>query len=279
MTRGVPLVADLANAYKDKGLVVLSITAFNSELADFLAEHEAKYSIANVPLGDKSCVYADVDRNGFSYMFLIGRNGKILWRDNYIIKEKEFLKALGKAMLAREVPPLERELDPTLHKAMAEYLDGQFAKARNLAAKVQGKYDGKADALSQKIAEDAAYFSEHVAKLARELLARMKQARDDKQGLAFVEALDALAQGFPKSAEAKEAQIMEKEAGKEKEFASEMKAARAWQSLLEKYPILFPIEPDKASKAFARKLKKFIKDYKDLSPAAEAEKLLAIYGA
>ena len=279
MTRGVPLVADLANAYRDKGLVVLSITAFNSELKEFLAEHDARYSIANVPLGDKSCAYVDVDRNGFSYMFLIGRNGKILWRDNYIIKEKEFLKALGKAMLTREVPPLERALDPALEKAVSEYLDGRFAKARDMAAKIQGKCEGKANAASQKLAEDAANLVTRVDEVAKELLARMKQARVDKQGLAFVEALDALAQGFAKGDEAKEAQRMEKEAGKDKEFASEMKAARAWQSLLEKYPVLFPIEPDKASKAFARKLKKFVKEYKDRSPAVEAEKLLAMYGS
>jgi hypothetical protein len=277
MTRGVPLVAGLSNAYREEGLVVISITAYNDKLKDFLAKHEARHSIAVMSISDKSCDYVDIDRNGFTYAFIIGRNGKILWRDNYVVKEKEFLKALGGALRTRYVPPLERDLDLAIQDAVAEYLDSGFAKARDLSTKAKEKYSRKEDDASRKIVEDADYLTNRIGEVAKDLLDRMRQALEDKKGLPFVEALDALTEGFAKCDEAKEAQDLEKEAVKDKSFSAELKAARALRDLLEKYPVLFPIEANRESKSFAKKLAKFVKDYKDLSAAREAEKLLGRY--
>lgn len=65
----------------------------------------------------KSCPYVDVGRNGFTYVYIVGRAGTIVWRGNQTVRDKEFLEAVGEALAVKETPPIGKALAPALDAA------------------------------------------------------------------------------------------------------------------------------------------------------------------
>jgi hypothetical protein len=278
MRRGVPLLADLLNAYAGEGLVAISFTANNPELRAFVQKHNLKNSIALMSVNDTSNPYVHIRKNGFTHIFIIDRNGKIRWCGDYVVKEKEFLKALWKILNEEPVPSLEKALDPALDPAVSLYCDGLFAKAEKAALKIRNKYGKKKDPASLKIVEEADYLSGKIGQVGEQLFERLEEAKSSGSGIPFIKALDMLVDGFAKTDRADKARSIEKLASKDKNFGLEIKAARAWLALLDKYQLLFPIEKNAAARSFCSKIKKFTKTYAGLSAADEAEKMLARLG-
>ena len=193
-------------------------------------------------------------------------------------KEKEFLKALWQVLNEEPVLPLGKRLDAALEPAVSLYCDGRFTKARSAALKTLKSREKKSDAASGRIVQNAKYLLQRIDVGAEELLNRMQKARHNIQGIPFVRAFKQLSRGFKGSEVAKKAKALDKEAARDKEFAKELKAAREWLSLLEKYPVLFPIEKSSGTQSFAGKLKKFVDKHQGLLPADEAKKVLNRFG-
>ncbi len=222
----------------------------------------------------KSCPYVDVGRNGFTYLFVVGRDGTIVWRGNHTVKDKEFLKAVGRALAVNEAPPIGKVLSPALDSAVARYAESRFFQSRTAAQKVLDKHASKSSESSAKIARDAAFLIERIDAYSAELLEEMAAARESGSALAFVEAARRLTIGFSKSISARKVRELEKQALADRQFAARIKVAREWLELAEKRPVLFPARADRASKTFAKKLGKFVKQNKGSAPAQEAQKLL-----
>jgi len=226
-------------------------------------------------INTKTCPYVDIGRNGFTYVYVVGRAGTIVWRGNQTVKEKEFLKAVGDALAVKATPPIEKALAPALGKALAKYHLNRFSESRTAARKVLDKHRSKSTAASEEIARDAALLIERIDAFSAELLKRSEEALESQSALIFVETAETLSAGYAKSDAARTVRDLEKRALKDRRFAAKIKVARQWLGLLEKRPLLFPARDDKASRAFARKLEKFVKQNGGSVPAGEAEKLLA----
>ncbi len=274
MRRGVPLLGSLLRGYDNEDLTAISFTAYNPELQGFVAENKLEHSIALVSIIEKSIPYVDVSKNGLTYIFIIGRNGKIRWRGDYVVKEREFLKALWKALREEPVPPLEKALHPALDQAVSQYRDRSFVDAKNAAAKIKIKYGKKKDSDSADIVRDADCLIDKIDEIAVSLINRMEEGKKNNRGLAFVKARELLAAEFPKTEAADRAKALGKESSRDKSFSAELMAAQAWTALLDKYPVLFPVEKNAKTLSFLKKLTKFIKSHEGSTAAEEAKQLL-----
>jgi len=262
------------NANGDRGITAISLTANNPELKSIVKKNNVKHAIALMSAITKTCPYVDVGKNGFTYVFVVGRDGRIFWRGNQTVKEKDFLKAVGKALETKTIPAFERTLDPVLDDAVSMYNDFRFSESRKAGQKIFDKHSRRSGGDSAGIAEDAAFLIEQIDDFSEKLFLRMELAVETKAGIPFVESLDMLTTGFAKSDAAEKARELTRKAGEDSRFASEIKAARAWLDLVKKRPVIFSESGNRASRAFAKKLRKFIKSYGGLTAAVEAEKLL-----
>lgn len=274
MRKGIPLVVDAVKANADRGLTAISITAYVEELRDFVGEYGMKHSIMLMSALEDKCPYIDTGRNGVTYVFIIDRQGRVLWRGNHAAKEKDFLKELQKALNQTPLPSLGRDLSPKLNSAQSKYYEGEFAEARKSAMKIRDKYAKRSGSAFAAITEDAARVIEAVDKTAADLVERMKSALEKGDALAFAEAADLMAKGFDKTDEGKKASSIEEEAQKNRDFANELKAARAWLALEQERPPLFPALKDKSYKSFAKKLKRYLKDSGQKVSSLKATELL-----
>lgn len=279
--KGVPLVAEAVRANADRGLTAISITAYNPELEKLLAKNGVTHSVAMMSVNTKTCPYVDISRNGFTYVFVVGRDGLIAWRGNHTVKDRDFLKAVAGALAVKPVPALEGPLASELDKAAAFYMQSRFKDSRKAARAVMDRHAHRTDSRSEKVVRDAAALIERIDTLSAELASRMQAAWENRSAVAFVEAGNAIENGFAGTETNKRAMQLVKEAAADREFAAGVKAALEWIKLIEERPVLFPVSRERGSRAFEKKLAKFIRRHEGKESVkeaiTEAEKLLSLY--
>jgi hypothetical protein len=233
-----------------------------------------KHSIVMMSVDTKTCPYVNVGKNGFSFVFVIGRDGRIVWKGNHTVKDKDYFKAVNKALAVKPAPALDRAFNAALDAALANYYSSRFSESRKEAQKVAKKYSRKQGDSAAGIREDAAFLIKQIDARADELLGRMEKSLKSGDGAAFAKASADLTAGFAGTDALARAKVLLRETTGNTLFTGELKAADAWHALLKKRPLLFPARRDKTSKAYARKLEKYLKTYKEQKSAAAAGVLL-----
>lgn len=261
---GVPLINALrrANAPDDLHVVVLTALVAQDTLDKVRAE-AGKLGLAG-PIGwcDTDGVtspYFDVAVNGsMNFAFVIGRNGRVVWKGDTARERDVFLAALSSALQrvsARALPtasPL-----PELAPAARAYALGDFAQCEALAQVVQKRVGSRADGAPLRAA--ASELLALVEGTRADLVAALEAASGAKDAAAFARASVDLGRTFPKSAAARRADALELELARDAAFTADIRRWRAWYELEAARPATFPAEKNVAAQKYARELGQYAK--------------------
>lgn len=251
---GLPLSVDLLRANRERGLTVLSITtpANREETLEVLAEYGVEHPVASENPFTNENAYVDASVNPITYMFVIGRNGDVVWRGDPSTQEEECLEAVARALDQAAGRGLERELVPELEEAVASFFAGSYAEAREQAARLQKKNERSRKSSAPAIAADAAWLVARIDALGEELASELELSLAEGGGLRSARVLAALE-------EFREAPVWER-AGpwvERAEADTAVHEAAEWLALAAARPALFPTRADKASKKYAKLLGKY----------------------
>jgi hypothetical protein len=276
LRKGIPLSVELRRAHPPEDLEVLSITtpAERENTLKVVKDYGVTQPIAAVnPMGGE-CPYVDM-ANGITYMWVIGRNGEIVWRGDPSTKEEECLEAVRVALADRFNRTLERALHPALAEAAGLFAAGAYGDAREAADKLAKEHARGKDPEEQSIATDAAYLTDRVASRFAELTAALEQAAEGRDADAFVAQRAELTLGFPKS-ESAAALKTATAALDDPAFKAAVAEAEAWLSLKHARPALYGVRQDKAAERYASSLKRFLEEHPQTPHTEEARRLLAL---
>ncbi len=276
LRKGIPLSVDLLAANAERGLEVLSITtpAMPDETKRVIHEAGMQQPVALANPGGMTSPYVSLE-NPFTYMFVIGRNGELVWRGDPSTKEEEFLEALQGALSDPGGRVLDRELNPALAAAAGLYATGEADAARQVAEKLQRKFARKKGDEAQALAADAAWLVARVEARRVELTNALDAALDAEDALASLELMDALERGFPKGKEPKEASArIDALAKSDEAFDAALDHAREWRKLIGARPPLYPLRDDRDERKFKKALDAFLHEHPTGPFADEARALL-----
>ena len=240
---GIPLVVDLLAANEDRGLSVISVTtpAMRSETKGVVEKFGMKHPIATAHPTKSTSPYINMN-NGFTYFFVIGRNGDLIWRGNPSTKTKDCLEALRVALNQEPGRELDRDLHPKLGKAVRYYFAGEYARARKDAAKLAARHARSKRGESPAITAGGNWLVEHVDWIADEIIEKL-EAAGEKKGEAAAEFLAAkaeLKQGFGGGPVWKRAAHIVKAVEDDADAAESLARAAAWRGTRAARPALFP---------------------------------------
>ncbi len=276
LRKGIPLSVELQKAHAPEELAVLSITTpmERENTLRIMKQYGVTQPVAAAnPMGDE-CPYVDM-ANGITYMWVVGRNGQIVWRGDPSTKEAECLEAVRAALADRTDRTLARRLDPALDEAAGHYAAGAYRDAQEAADKLQKERARKKEPASQAIAADAAFLSERVAARLAELTAALEKAAAEHDAEGFAAQRAELALGFQKSDWAA-AQKSASAALGDPAFAASVAEADAWRALQAERPALYGVRRDKAAERFTASLKAFLEERAASPHAEEARGWLAL---
>ena len=276
LRRGIPLSVALQSANGPEELAVISMTtpAMTDETKKVAAEHGMGQPIALANPAGGTSPYVDMG-NGFTYMWIIGRNGELVWRGDPSTKEEECLEAVRSALVDRGDRVLDRELHAELASIGGSFARGAYEEARKGAGKVQKKNARKKDEDRQALAADAAYLVERVDARREQLIAALGQAVQNRESLAFVELDTELERGFRKDKSVAAARdFAAKTFSYDPPFKRAVEEAREWIEVRNARPALFGLRNDKQSSRYLKTLRKFLKEHEESRYAGDASKLL-----
>lgn len=273
---GIPLAVDLLQVNKKRGLSVISVTtpAMRDSTKKVMQDMGMKHAVAVENPFKSTSPYIDVSKNAITYMFVIGRNGDVVWRGDPSSHLKECLAAVQHALNQEGGRQLARELDEKLSKAVAPYFAGDYGRARSTAKKLASRYGRSRKPKSVAIAADANYLIERIDSVGKMLGERLERAMKDKDLAGLLSAKDELERGFAKDELWKKLAPSVKAMMNDKALAADLERAAAWRELQMDRPPLYPLRRDKSSKRYASRLKKLIARYPDSSEAERASRLL-----
>ena len=277
LRKGIPLSVELRAANAPEDLEMLSITtpAMREDTLKVMQRFGMTQPVAAAnPMGDE-CPYVDM-ANGITYMWVVGRNGELVWRGDPSTKEEECLEAVRAALADRADRPLGRELDPALAGAAGRFAAGAYGDARELADKLEKEHARKKDPGAQAIAADAAYLGERIDARLAELTSSLARAAADRDAGAFAAQRAELTLGFPK-AEAAAALKSAAAALDDPAFEAAVAEEEAWLALKRARPALYGVRRDKAAERYASSLRDFLGDHAANAHAEEARRLLALH--
>jgi hypothetical protein len=276
LRKGIPLSVELGRANAPEDLQVLSITtpAERENTLKVVKDFGATQPIAaENPMGG-TCPYVDM-ANGITYMWVIGRNGEIVWRGDPSTKEEECLEAVRMALADRSDRALGRDVHPALAEAAGHFAAGAYGDAREAADKLAKEHARGKDAEAQAIAADAAYLTGRVDSRLAELTAALEQAVEARDADAFVAQRTELIRGFPKR-DAEAAMKAADPALDDPAFKSAVAEAEAWLTLKYARPALYGVRHDKSAERYVASLKKFLQENPKTPHAEEAQRLVAL---
>jgi hypothetical protein len=277
LRKGIPLSVELRRAHAPEDLEVLSITtpAERENTLKVVKDFGVTQPVAAAnPMGDE-CPYVDM-ANGITYMWVVGRNGEIVWRGDPSTKEAECLAAIQAALEDRAARTLERDLHPALAGAAGLFAAGDYRGSKEAADKLGKEHARKKDADSEAIASDAAYLVGRIASRLAEVTQSLEQAAQGKDADAFVAQRAELAR-FQK-AEAAAALKSASAALDDPAFKAAVAEAEAWQALRHARPALYGVRQDKAAERYASDLGGFLQEHPETPHAEEIRKMLALGG-
>lgn len=276
LRKGIPLSVELRRANAPEDLEVLSITtpAERENTLKVVKEYGVTQPIAAAnPMGDE-CPYVDM-ANGITYMWVIGRNGQIVWRGDPSTKEEECLEAVRTALADRADRTLGRDLHPALAEAAGLFAAGAYTDSREVADKLTKEHSRKKDADAQAIAADAVYLMERVAARLAEVAAALEKAAEDRDADAFVAQRTELTLGFRKSDSAAALKAAAATLD-DPAFKGAVAGAEAWLALKHARPALYGVRHDKAAERYAASIGGFLQEHPQNPHSEEARRLLAL---
>jgi hypothetical protein len=211
---------------------------------------------------------------GLTYAYVIGRSGGVVWKGDPSRDTDEFQEAVSAALSAPRARALPETSDEELSEAVAEYVLGDFAKARKLAEKVAGKFGKKKGEDAERIAAEASALLALVDGTLEDLAASLDAAFEVRDPEAFETAARALRAAFPKSdaAGAIDGRLTE-----DPDFAGSVEAWSAWIELRDARPPAFPLRREKPEAKYAKALEKFLKKNEGAPGAEQAGAWLEQY--
>jgi thiol-disulfide isomerase/thioredoxin len=281
MKAGVPNVADVVRANKERGLRAVSITVLVGD--DKPDDHFVKVGREKGlehPLGvadgfGEMSPYVNLNEaKALTWCFVIGREGGVRWVGNPSRDEEEFLEAVRLAIAEEPLPLLPASVPEDYAKGIASYVAGDLGSAREALAKRAARLEGKDDeaAAVGRALVDA--IDEHHRALSESLDSAVS-ARDAE---AFVVTRRTLLARFGKAGAKKLVQSRERSLREDPELAAAIEAWTTWDTLRFERPALFPERADDASKRYAKDLRSFLKKAEEGAPGVgEAQALLAAY--
>ncbi len=274
---GIPMAVNLREANVDRGLVAISITtpANREETLAVMRDKNITHAVALANPLQSGSPYVKMPVNPITYLFVIGRNGDVVWRGNPSVDAKGCVEAVQRALNHVPGRALDRAPDAMLAKAVQGYSAENYAEARDAAKRVSESTWGAKGAAKEKVFADANYLIDRIHAVGQSLRKDLESAVAAKDALKYVSAREGLRSGFAATDLWKDARQAIEAAEKEKEFAAKVKVAARWRDLSRARPALFPAAADDAaSGAYAQALVKFIRDHKGSDYQTEAQALL-----
>jgi len=258
---GIPLVVDLLAANEDRGLSVVSVTtpAFPEETKKVIEGFGVRHPVAmEQPLGGPN-PYVDGMANPITYVFVVGRNGDVVWRGDPSTELEECVAAVARAL----DQPSGRALERTLHAELAEpvrlYFAGEWNAALKAARKLGLKHGRRSKGDSPTIAADAAYLQERITGLGDTLLSELEQAVAAGEAERIARTRHELATLLRKSAWSKQAEAVLERLDDDDTLSAAVEAAESWRELAAARPALFPVRTDdKTVVRYAKALRRFV---------------------
>jgi len=276
LREGIPLSVDLQKAWPGEDLVVQSITtpAMPEETREVVRRLGMEQAVALVNPFDSGTPYVDL-RNGITYMWVIGRNGTLVWRGDPSRDEEECLEAIRDAIVDRSRRPLEREVPVELATAAGAFADGRAHEARKEAERVRKRYARKKGDEARAIAEGAEWLLGKIDSRRSELVERLREAVRNGDAAEFVGVRSELSDGYGKDDEARAALDESEAALDEPAFERAVAAELEWRELERERPVLFGVHEDRDAKRFRRRLEAFLEEFDAGRLAELARRLLA----
>jgi len=213
--------------------------------------------------------------NGITYMWVVGRNGEIVWRGDPSTKEAECLAAIQAALEDRTERTLGRDLHPALAGAAGLFAAGAYRDSKEAADKLAKEHARKKDGDSQTIASDAAYLVGRIASRLAEVTQSLEQAAQSRDAEAFVAQRAELTRGFQKTDSAAALKTASA-ALDDPAFKAAVAEAEAWLALRHARPALYGVRHDKAAERYASDLGGFLQEHPQTAHAEEIRRLLAL---
>lgn len=192
-------------------------------------------------------------------IWIIGRAGEVRWHGDPITDERGFLEELDLALGLPRGPRLRRAPGPELAEAAGALWQADWKKARSLAEKVQRKHARARDEQLLEVSERAGQLVAAIDAHADDLLAEARGAVGADKAVVYWRARRALEQGFPRSAQARAARELEREAMQSERVLLFSDAEKYLDKLEPGRPVLFPARRTREGDAFAKDLEKFVK--------------------
>jgi hypothetical protein len=274
---GIPLVVDLLEAAEDRGLSVLSITtpAFPEETKKVIEGFGMRHAVAvEQPFGSPN-PYVDAMANPVTYVFVIGRNGDVVWRGDPSTELDECVDAVARALDQRAERGLERRLHAELQEVVGLYFAGEWSQALKLAEKLEHRHGRRSKGDSPTIAADAQALRERIAGLADGLLVELEKALDAQDAEGVVRVRHEITTLLPKSAWLERAEIQLTRLDEDDALSDAVVEAESWRRLAAERPALFPVRTDKASTKFVKALRRFVERNSEHPQRARAEAWIA----
>jgi hypothetical protein len=209
---------------------------------------------------------------GLTFVYIVGREGGIVWKGDPSRDTDEFLEALAAALSGprmRPVPEIPGEAaGEELADARIAYVTGDLAKARKLAEKAASKFAKKKGEEAAAIAGGATALVEAVDGTLADLTLAFDTALESGDPEATCQALRDIQRAFPRSEASSAA---EDALGANEELAASVAAWSAWLELAETRPPSFPARHEKLEKRYAKDLEKYLKKTAD-GPGGETAK-------
>ncbi|MFT7485605.1 MAG: hypothetical protein ACI9F9_001455 [Candidatus Paceibacteria bacterium] len=260
---GIPLAVALEGANLDRGLRVLSVTtpAETEETKRVLKQAELSHAVAmEAPLGSNN-PYVDVEHNSITHMFVIGRNGNLVWHGDPSTKQDEFIEAVEQALNEAPGLHLDRTLHPELGRACADFYKGKWSNSRRTAALLAKKQKtGKGDTT---LLADAEYLVDRIDVLTKFLVEDLSHALSERDGIRALQVNQLLEERLEKSSVAKQVKAIWAAAEKDADQGLFLERAELWLELMRKRPALFPVSAEKREKDYSKGLRKFLKKNAD----------------
>ena len=252
---GLPLAVDLLEANEADGLTMLSVTtpAYQEETLGILDKFGVRHPVATENPFQNENPYVDASVNPITYMYVIGRNGDLIWRGDPSTDLEGCLDAVAHALHQESGRALDRDLHPDLAEAVAPFFAGDYAKARGEAESILKKStrSKKEDAL--RVAADARWLVERIDTLGERLVAELEASLQEKSALRYMQ-LHRDLEGFRGTPIGERVEALDMAS-----FAKdEIEEAEAWLEIVDARPALFPVRVDKATKKFDKLLAKYV---------------------
>lgn len=259
---GVPLMNALRRANDPEELHVVALTALVAQdtLEKVRAEAQ-KLGIAG-PIGwcDTDGVtspYFDVVVNGsLNFAFVIGRNGRVVWKGDSARARDECLAAISSALHAipARALPANSSSSPgaELLPALRAYALGDFPQTEVLARAALKRTGARADGSA--VQASANELLALVDGTRADLLAALEASATAGDAAALARAGRALRSAFPKSPAARRVDALELEWSRDPTRATQLRRWFAWYELEAARPATFPAEKGPAAQKYAREL-------------------------